>query len=93
MSIFMQMSILPSSSLMHNSTTTMTPQWLQEYIYINIYVRPYILVDLTHRIGLECFSRLGYFFYMSPSVERTSNPTQCGGVFSEDVLALRQPLV
>ena len=28
---------------------------------------------------------------MSPSVERTSNPTQCGGVFSEDVLALRQP--
>ena len=92
MSIFMQMSILPSSSLMHSSTTTMTPQWLQEYIYKYI-CEANLLVDLTHRIGLECFSRLGYFFYMSPSVERTSNPTQCGGVFSEDVLASRQPLV
>ena len=35
----------------------------------------------------------GIFFYMSQSVERTSNPTQCGVAFSEDVLALRQPLV
>ena len=92
MSIFMQMSILPSSSLMHSSTTTMTPNGSRS-IYINIYMRPIYLVDLTHRIGLECFSRLEYFFYMSPNVERTSNPTQCGGVFSEDVLASRQPLV
>ena len=33
------------------------------------------------------FSLLGIFFYMNQSVERTSNPTQCGGAFSEDVLA------